>query len=175
MKWNYWRWFFLGLSGQPGILKFVNYWMPFHLLIASIIALNLKVSIQDAASVLVLPLAGVFIGLTFAWSGNAQALMQSDDLVEMFEQHKDGLRNYVYTFQNAVLCLLITITLWGLAGLGILSGNWFQGLYQMFLIKLSLFFFSSLSVRECWHVILGSQFFILAQRDIRKFQKDTEP
>jgi len=119
IKWDYWRWLFLGLTSKPGVLKFVDWWLPFHVFVATQLAIRLDDSIKDQATTIVLPLAGALVGLTFAWSGNAQALMQADSLNKMFSKHSDGLKNYLYTFQTAVLCVLVDLVGWGLAGLGL--------------------------------------------------------
>jgi hypothetical protein len=109
------------------------------------------------------------VGLAFAWAGNAQALLQTDEIALMSRFKKGGLRDYVFTFQAAVFALLVTLSLWGLAGLGVFDtlflSNHHPDTYR--LVSIILFAISSYSIRECWHVVLGAQIMILIRADIR--------
>ena len=91
---NFWKWFFLGASepnnasadseeieiSEPGILAYLDIWLICHLCIGGILTLTVPIGINEAARSILLPLAGIFIGLTFAWGGNAVSLMQSDEI-----------------------------------------------------------------------------------------------
>jgi hypothetical protein len=66
-----------------------------------------------------LPLAGIFIGLTFAWGGNAVTLMQSEEINILADYRQGGLKEYVFKFQAAIFVLLFTMVIWGLAGLDV--------------------------------------------------------
>ena len=75
------------------------------------------VRVNVAATSILLPLAGIFIGLTFAWGGNAVSLMQSEEINKIADYKEGGLQVYAFKFQSAILVLLITMVVWGLAGL----------------------------------------------------------
>lgn len=172
MKWNYWRWFAVGLSGKSGWKKFIDWWLIAHAAAAFILMHYTAVSLKEAATTLMLPLASVFVGLSFAWAGNAQALLQTEEIEELTQTHPDGLQNYIYTFQTAILVILTTLVAWGCAGLGMFDGDQIKepicGSFSLANIAaFALFFLSSLTVRECWHVVLGSQMFILARHKIK--------
>ena len=168
---NYWRWFFLGSGGRRGFTRLVNRYLPVHLAIGVIMAFLVKTDIQTAANSVLLPLAAIFIGLSFAWAGNAQALMQSPEIDQLADYHEGGFAEYVYTFQTAILVILVTLVLWGLGGLGVLARFTGPTPWALRLIgRVALFGLSSMTVRECWHVVLGSQWMLLAQREIRKKQ-----
>src|SRR5690606_18633894 len=87
-----------------------------------------------------------------------------------------GFRHYVFTFQSAILSILVTLVLWGLAGLGLFDQPcpWQcpQVLYPA--MRGILFFLASLTLRECWHVILGAQWMLLAQRNIKRRLAETD-
>ena len=169
---KYWRWLIIGLDGKPGLLRFWNRWLIYHTLIGVVIAVLVKTDYQTAektlqttANTVLLPLAGVLIGLSFAWAGNAQSLIQSTEIQELAKFRDGGFVEYVYTYQTAILTILATVIMWGIAGLGIIDSHIpardFPVLYET--IKYTFFIISSISLRECWHVILGTQWLLITQ------------
>ena len=170
MQWNFWKWLIKGLKTKPGISKFLDFWLCCHVIVSIFLAYWIDTSPQDAASTLILPLASIFIGLSFAWAGNAQALLREAELESLVESHPDGLENYVYTFQLAILVILITLASWGLAGLGFFEKPPFSGEKIKFVVESILYFLASITLRECWHVVLGSQIMIITRYNIRKKQ-----
>ncbi len=167
---NYWKWLFIGLKGKPGISKFLNAWLLFHVLVGVVLAFWISIPLHEAARALVLPLAGIFIGLSFAWAGNAQAILQTDEIEEMAQYHVDGMENYIYTFQTAILFILMALVGWGLAGLK--AFDFCDSFILVLIIEFFLFFLSSIAFRECWQVILVSQVFILARNKIKQAHKE---
>lgn len=168
---NYWRWLFIGDKGKPGIYKFWDRWIIAHLLAGITLAWLLPISMKEAASAFLLPLASIFIGLAFAWGGNAQALLQTEEIEELSGYHEGGIENYVYTYQTAILVILVTLVLWGLAGVGIYDSLLADYPQVSFAVKIFLFFMASLTLRECWHVVLGSQFLLIARKKIKDKKK----
>ena len=164
---NYWRWLFIGEKEKPGIYKFWNGWLVAHFLSGIILAWLLPICMKEAASAFLLPLASIFIGLAFAWGGNAQALLQTEEIEEFSRYHEGGIENYVYTYQTAILVILGTLVLWGLAGVGIYDSLLAGYPIVFFLVKIFLFFTASLTLRECWHVVLGSQYLLISRKKIR--------
>lgn len=165
MKWRYWTWLFRGLQGKPGIFKLWDRWFVLHILIAILMAFWISVPIDRAAQTLMLPLAGIFVGLSFAWAGNAQALLQSDEIERLAKQHDDGIENYIYTFQTAILTILLALVGWGLAGLRAFSVHCPVPLETI--MEGVLYLISSIAFRECWSVVLGSQILILMRYNIK--------
>jgi len=167
---GFWLWFCRGTGGEPGFKRLLDRWLILHLVAGSFLAFVVPVDLQGAANAVLLPLVGILIGLTFAWAGNAQALMQSAEIQELSEHHEGGFEEYVYTFQLAILVVLTTIVVWGLAGLSLLDKVWptqdRPTLY--FLIKLIHYALASMTLRECWHVVLAAQLMLLIQRKIKK-------
>jgi hypothetical protein len=131
-------------------------------------AVLLPITLEDAANKVLLPLAGVLVGLCFAWGGNAQTLLQSDEILLMTDQNKGGFRRYAFVYQSAVLLLMVTLVLWGLAGLGLFDQVWPRASMRQAYVaaKCLLYFFVSVSIRECWHVVLGTQYLAFARVQI---------
>ncbi len=170
MRPSYWKWLFIGLNDKPGIYIFLNRWLLLHAIVGVVLAFWVDIPLHESARALVFPLAGIFIGLSFAWAGNAQALLQTKEIEELFPFIIDGIETYIYTFQTAILFILIALVSWGLAGLKVFDfcGN----VILILIIEFFLFFLSSLAIRECWHVILGSQMLILIRSKVRQEQKE---
>ncbi len=113
------------------------------------------------------------VGLSFAWAGNAQALMQTPEIEKLSIYHPGGFVEYVYTYQTAILAILVTLAFWGLAGLRVFDCVWpspFQPrLY--FAVRLFLFTLCSLTLRECWHVVMAAQLMLVLRKKIRSLTK----
>ncbi|MDP9178655.1 MAG: hypothetical protein M3O61_13315 [Gemmatimonadota bacterium] len=166
MKWQFWRWLFKGLDGhRPGLCSIFDWWLLFHMAAAATLTYFVEIDIKDAASTTLLPLASIFIGLSFAWAGNAQALMQTDEIESLAKRLPGGLATYAYKFQFAILIILITLCGWGLAGIGVFSK--INNPCIQIAIEATLYFSASITIRECWHVILGSQAMLLMRHGIR--------
>lgn len=172
MKWRFWQWLFVGLdSKKPGFFSFVDGWLIVHIIVALALSYSVSVGIKEASATVLLPLASIFIGLSFAWAGNAQALLQESEIEKLTENHPDGIESYLYTFQLAILVILITLVAWGMAGLGLFEAYVFKINCLQYLVKFCLYFLASITLRECWHVVLGSQIMILSRYKIRKIDK----
>ena len=174
MKWEYWKWFFRGVDGQsPGLFSLLDRWVLVHLVIAAVLSAFIDVSVKDAASTVLLPLASIFIGLSFAWAGNAQALMQTEEIEELSQHVPGGLQTYAYKFQTAIFVILVTLCAWGLAGLGLFENqkNICKHLpcdYLKYAVQGCLYFLASVTLRECWHVVLGSQIMLISRHSIKQ-------
>ncbi len=173
---SFWRWFFGRGGSRPGIFRFLDLWLCVHVLIGVVLAIMVKTSMQLAANTVLLPLAGIFIGLTFAWAGNAQAMLQSAEIEEIALYHEGGFVEYAFAFQTAILTILITLVLWGLAGLGIIDQYLPAAKHPLpyASLKAVLFAASSASLRECWHVVLGAQWMLLSQHLLKKTRISAE-
>lgn len=171
---TFWSWLFKGSGNGAGIKRFLDGWILLHIAVGLGLAFLSPILLKDAAVKLLLPVAGIFIGLSFAWGGNAQALLQSTEIENMSSFRDGGYVEYVYTFQAAILLILVTLVLWTIAGLGVFDMVWptCSNHYFYFLTSFFLFFFSSLTLRECWHVVLGAQSMLLARFQIRKSSND---
>ena len=147
------------------------------MIVGVVLALALPVDLSTAASSLLLPLAGILVGLSFAWAGNAQALLQTSEMEKLSKHRPGGFTEYVFAYQNAILAILVTLVVWGLAGLQCFDKRWPTSLHpnQYFLVKTTLFALSSLSLRECWHVVLGAQWMLIVRREIRRLDGEHKP
>jgi hypothetical protein len=177
---NYWKWLFKGKTddegkdNKSGLRRFLDRWLVFHIFFAVVLSYVVPISLKDAANTVLLPLAGIFIGLSFAWGGNAQALLQTEEIRDFTEHHPGGFQEYVFVYQTAILLILITLILWGFAGFDIFDQYWPTTCRKLpyKIICALLFGFASLTVRECWHVVMGAQNLLLIRHRIIKKRKD---
>lgn len=170
---TFWRWFFRGTGEGPGVLRFWDRWLLPHALIGVFLAVALPITLKEAATALLLPVAGIFIGLSFAWGGNAQALLQTSEIENASNFRAGGYEEYVFTFQAAILLILITLGMWAIAGLAIFDDVWpTKENYRVYgTIASILFFLSSMTLRECWHVVLGAQSLLIMRFKIKQSKK----
>ncbi len=169
---KYWSWFFKGSGGKAGFKRVFNKWLLFlHLPIGVILALLIKQDIAQSANTVLLPLIGVFIGLSFAWASNAQSLMQTDEIAELSKHHEGGFIEYVYTYQTAILTIIATLVFWALTGLSFFNEHFSSSKIIFFIIKTFLYLLCSLTIRECWQVVYGSQLLLLSQYRIKSKNK----
>jgi hypothetical protein len=172
---KFWTWFFRGLGGKPGIRRGFDRWVFLHIATGLFLAWAVPKKLEDSASTVLLPLAGTLIGLSFAWGGNAQALLQTKEIERVSAHKAGGLEDWAYAFQSSILSILSTLALWGLAGLGVpdtlidLSRQ--PRLY--FVVESLLFASASYTLRECWHVVLGAQSLLLIMLRVRKHDKES--
>jgi hypothetical protein len=167
---SFWHWFFKGSGAKPGYRRLLDQWFLIHILVGALLAWVVHIDLTAVADTVLLPLAAILVGLCFAWAGNAQALLQTDDLQKMSKFHPGGFSEYVYTYQSAILAILVTLVAWALAGFSVFDKTWptpaSTGSY--FVVKTLLFALSSLTLRECWHVVLGAQWMLLTRYQIRE-------
>ncbi|MCK5604407.1 hypothetical protein KAR91_21130 [Candidatus Pacearchaeota archaeon] len=174
---NYWKWFFKGTEDKAGWLRFIDRWLFLHIAVGILLSVLIPVDLQTAGNAVLLPLVGILVGLSFAWAGNAQALMQSTEFNELADFHKGGFVEYVFVYQTAILAILVTLVLWGLAGLSLFDLRWptLKNNICYFIVKAFLYGLSSLTLRECWHAVMGAQWMLLAQREIKKNRDNRWP
>ena len=76
---SYWQWLFKGSGARPGYRRILDKWLLMHIPIGVILSLLTSLDLQACANAVLLPLAGILIGLSFAWAGNAHALLQTEE------------------------------------------------------------------------------------------------
>ena len=162
---RYWDWILSGSGGKPGYTRVVNEYLFLQIPIGYTLAQLLSPSMSSMANTVLLPLLGIIICLSFAWAGNAQTLMQTDEVQRLATHNPGGFVEYVYTFQTAIFSIIVTVVFWALAGLSLFDLTWPTpdrvGWYL--LVKTILFTLCAISIRESWHVVLGSQLMLISQ------------
>ena len=159
---TFWMWFLRGSGSKPGYRRVINSWLIFHFIIGLIVNFVILLNVSDVAKSALLPMLAVFIGLTFSWAGNAHSLLQSSEIIEKANENPGGIYEYVYTFQLCILIMLITIALWTSAMLepkALINDNYLNEFN--FFATVFLYAFASLSLRTCWHAVVGTNMLLL--------------
>ena len=166
---TFWYWLFCGSGGKPGFSRIINGWMLVHCGVAFWLALYVPIELREATNSILAPLAGLLIGLAFAWAANAQALLQCEEVEEIVKNTKGGFPDYVYTYQLSVFIVLLTMILWGLASLGVFDKIWPKIDSHYYIgCKYVLYLMTSLTIRTCWHVVMGAQLMLIVRWTIRQ-------
>jgi hypothetical protein len=173
---EFWQWFLTRRWDTPGIFKFWDRWLIVHVVVGLTLACLVPVQLLEAAKAVLLPLASVLVGLSFAWAGNAQALLQTTEIEKFSEKHAAGIRTYVFTFLVAILSILVTVVVWGIAGLGVFDTKWPTPRHPKLYIAVStlLYAAASITLRECWQVVIGAQLLLLTRKDVRDANRRRE-
>lgn len=166
---SYWQWLFKGSGGRAGYRRLLDKWLFLHIPVGVLLAHLIPLDLQACANTVLLPLAGILVGLSFAWAGNAQALLQTEEIGKLSEYHKGGFVEYVFIYQTAILTILVTLIFWGFAGLGIYDQTWPTRCNPKiyFSVKTFLFVLSSLTLRECWQVVSGAHWMLRIRKEIK--------
>lgn len=159
---------------QPGYRKIANRWIFLHLTVGATLSGIAPASLNDAASSFLLPLAGIFIGIAFAWAGNAQTLLQTPEIEQLANYPGEGFKDWVYEYQLTVLLLLVTLVLWGVSSLGVYDELWPtpQRAYLYWVVGLLLYTLASLSLRGCWRAVMDTQNLLVTRYRARQIQHD---
>lgn len=173
----FWGWFFRGIKGDAGWTRLVNKWLPIHILIGGVLFGLSPVSLADAARGFLLPIAGIFVGIAFAWAASAQSVLQTSELEEWSEFADDGYEGVVYTFQLAILVLLGVLIMWGLASLGVFDQTWptEKRRSAYIVVGVCMYASASLGVRACWHAVFGAQMLLITRYTIRTHNRRNKP
>ena len=166
---TYWKWLVKGGGGRPGFQRLLNKWLFLHVSVGVGLSLSVALDLQLCANSVLLPLAGVLVGLSFAWAGNANALLQTQEIEKLSDHHVGCFVEYVFIYQTAILIILVTLVLWGFAGLGLYDVTWPTKCNPKayFIVKVFLFTLSSVAVRECWQVVSGAHWMLRIRKEIK--------
>lgn len=173
---TFWKWFVSGSGGHPGYRRIVNRWLLFHVAVGVAVAFAVPASIAQTANAVLVPLIGVFVGLSFAWGANAQSMLQTDQIRRMTAERAGGFAEYVFTFQIAMFVILATLAVWGLGGLSVFDQSWPTTVHPFAYgaVEITLYGLASLAVRECWHVIVGTQLMLLQWSEIKREEEKSK-
>lgn len=112
----------------------------------------------DVATRILVPVISILVALTFAWAGNAQAVLRTADFRRVARQHAGGIAEYVYSFQLCILVLLTTISAWSLVALG---SPIIVAAPEGYILTTLLYAALSLSIRSSWQVVVGANLVLL--------------
>jgi hypothetical protein len=126
LSWEFGSWLFRGDAAgsstpktKPGLLYIFTKYAWIHAGVGIAFALDQTLNLATASQSVLLPVTGSLLGFAFAWGANGQSLLQTKEIQEIQRYGSQGLKIILYKYQLAFLCVLTTVILWGLAGLGV--------------------------------------------------------
>ncbi len=164
-KFSFWQWFFRG-TANDGWRLFVSINSLTHAVIAIILSTLIAKDLASIAGLVILPLAGVLVGMTFAWGANAYAIIQTKEIRLLAKQRSGGVSRYAYLYQLAILVILTTLILWGIIALFADKDFKKSSPICNFVFSFVLWFLTSLSVNECWSTIEATRSLLMARIEI---------
>lgn len=169
---SFWEWFFKGsnTASKPGYRRLFCKWSIMDIAIAFLLNYVIYKPFSEMANNVLFPLSGVFIGVSASWVGGAHSVLDSDEIRHLGEFHKGGYAEYPYMMQIAVLTLLTTLVLWGVAGIGLIDLINIPSLHLLF--GVSLYASVSCSVRTCWKIINYSHNLLIAKYKVKKMMEE---
>lgn len=169
---TFWKWFFGGKNGRPGICKLLDWWVLLDSFVGIFCYEIVEKPLSVVAGTVLFPLSSIFIGISLSWSGAAQAIIDSDEIRLMGKYHKKGYAEYPYSFQIAVLIIFFTLALWGVASLEFFDKETpISFSFGRYLIHVVLYGLLSMSLRTCWRMISFSHELLLAKERVIYLKK----
>lgn len=151
---GFWTWLIRrDIHGDRGLANIVNKWLIFHLVVGGGFAYFLDVEAEMVAKTVALPGAAILVGLAFGWAGRSASLLQDKNFSEFLIQNGPPPDGYVYSFQLAILAVLVfigTALILVVGGFGITSGSHSLDAVAN---RVLLFTVGSIAVRESWGII----------------------
>ena len=178
--WSFWYWLLWDDTkddSHPGYRRYFDGFMKWQILFSLSLAsiLHWREISLDSLSHGVLPIVAILFGTSFAWGGNAIGLLQSEELLDLMNANKNGVPDYVYTNQTAILLSLLATLVWG--GVYAISlppevtGNiYFEVAYIG--ISTAAILLTVLTIRDCWHVISQVHWQMIVKAKIRQHRKE---
>lgn len=161
IKWHgFWEWLANGSGGKRGISRLIGPWNYLDVLVGVIFYDNVISDQQMFAKDILLPVSGVFIGISVSSVMAFSSLMTSKELTLLSSNHSGGLIDLLYALALAVLLSLTTLIYWvAVSSLSGLSSSVFIGIGAAI---------TCLSVRMAWRTILGFCWFIYLISNARR-------
>ena len=167
---GFWGWLLHGCGRKPGYRNVITRALIGHAVIGGFLVCFVAKNgtLASLASSVLFPLAGTLVGLTFAWAGNANALLQTSQVRKITQQLPSGIVEYAFYYQLAILLVLITICAWGMAGLGVLDHLFARSVWARRAGLWMLFTLLSLTIRECWCVVDTTSRLLIARHAVQE-------
>ncbi len=151
---SFWAWLLTrDRDGDRGIANIINWWLVFHVAVATFLAPLISISVSDLATKVAIPGSAILVGLSFAWAGRSASLFQDKSFSEFIIRYGAPVEAYLYSFQLSILTVLsfLMVTFFVFSGGSQLSTG--SLIADTFINKAVIISLGSLSLRECWGAI----------------------
>lgn len=157
---RFWKWVFSGIKdnngvSSSGLKQFIDVWLILHILLSVLSSSLLAGNFLRFSQTVVFPLISALMGISLAWIGTSISIVTSNELRLFMKSHPGGVVTLIYTYQLAILVLVVTLALWYIPSF-ITVGSLPPFLTKKSVLSITRFCLMlclSISIRECWHVI----------------------
>ncbi|RYH00210.1 MAG: hypothetical protein EON58_01105 [Alphaproteobacteria bacterium] len=156
------EWMVKGVDGQPPGWHNLKPGWPIHLGVGIGLGLLCGPNICEGASKAMLPLIGALVGLTFAWAGNANALVQTPEFQKIRRTAKIPIQEYMNYYQLAIILLVAVSILWTVVGFGPFGPSKHSDWINRF-ASMPLFACTSLAIGEAIGVVNFARYKLIAR------------
>lgn len=160
---SYWAWFFDKDDGCPGVKVLLNRWALVSLIVGGALAYFVTKPVAEVSQQVLLPMIGVLVGLTFAWGGNAQALIQTEEIRLISKLEKGSTKYFVGYYQTAILLILISLASWMFASFDVRVSYGERFLWVPNFLEALLYALTFMTFIECWAVVDSARKLLLAR------------
>ncbi len=165
-RFHFWKWLLTN-----GLRQFFDKWIFFHLVLGYFLQSLLKIPLHEVAMKAFVPFSALLIALVFAWSGSITSILQAKEMNDIRKANGFTIfKDYVFNFQLATLLNFVLIVSWAFISLDPFKGHQTNHYFYIF-IRITVYAFSSLVVRECWNMILRLQLHLISIAMIRDKNK----
>lgn len=173
---GFWDWLVRrDVDGDRGISNILNRWLILHAVIAAAAACFFQANAKEVARTVALPGSAILIGLAFGWAGRSAGLLQDKSFSKFLIENGPSPEGYVYSFQLAVLTVLLfigTALILIMGGTGVSTGS---DVSDGALNRAVLFFCGSVAVRESWGIIYFVNKLTIQYYRVREIEVAAEP
>lgn len=168
---GFWSWLIDPAEGG-GRRRWLTWHLVGHLFLGFVLASRFSGELSERARSVILPLAGVLVGLTFAWAATAINIVSTPEFRRAMMGSKAGVRGTANYFQFAILAVLSTTVLWAIVGLGPYNSfsGWDPASVNIWAARL-LFAYTSFAIRECWGAINVTRLSLLSFNVVREIDE----
>lgn len=172
---GFWTWLIkVDRDGDRGLSNIINKSLIVHIAVGLIFSTLIKAHPQAIAKSVALPGSGILIGLAFGWAGRSSSLLQDKSFAKFVLNHGASPEGYVYSFQLAILSVLIFISvsiliIMGGFGVGFCNEN-----LNNYIDRFLIFTLGSISIRESWGIIYFVNKMTLMFYEVKKVEFERE-
>lgn len=172
---SFWKWLFFGYGNKPGYARLLTFWIFIDIAIGAVGTVCITKSLSEIAVGVLVPLAGVFIGLSATVSSGTQALVSSQEINKLARFKDGGIADYVYPFQLSILFIFLSMSFWGIAASGLLDHTIKIVCIEFNVFSAIGFSLTSSCVRLAWRCVSGGSDLVFAVFEVRNADGNQSP
>jgi len=136
-----------------GISPLFDRWLILHATISLLLVSFLSIDPFSFAAKALFPAASILVGMAVAWTSRASTILHDAKFREAIISDENPPESYFYSYQLSLLIMISTVVYISIMAAGGFSFYIFCRSYSVYASGFFLYFFLSLSIRECWSIV----------------------